>query len=177
MSPSAPESSHLAEATEAGPRIPLDLLGGVMMIAFGTFFLINSGEDLRDWIWPRSLAQLLIVLGIALAVKGLVRKRQQVTVPILPVALSGRSALRRGDADVLLFAVATVVYVALMNIIGFWLVTFVVVSVAATLLDPAPTRRKRIIGVVAAALLTLSGYVLFEVVFYVPFPGTPGLPF
>jgi hypothetical protein len=177
MTSPAPEQGRSTERAEAGLRIPSDLLAGIVMVAFGAFFLVNSGEDMRDWIWPRSLAQLLIGLGIALAVRGVTRKGRQRSVPVLPVALSGRAALRRGDSDVLLFAVAVVAYVALMNIVGFWLLTFLVVAVAANLLDPEPTRRKRIIGVVAALVLAIVGYVLFEVVFYVPFPGTPGLPF
>lgn len=117
------------------------------------------------------------MLGIALAVRGLARKGRQRTVPIIPAALRGRGALRRGDADVVLFAVAAVAYVALMNVVGFWLLTFLVVAAAANLLDPEPTRRKHIIGVVAALVLAVCGYVLFEIIFYVPFPGTPGMPF
>lgn len=177
MSSPVPDSGRPIEDLETQLRVPSDLFAGVAMVAFGTFFLVNSGEELTDWIWPRSLSQILIVLGVVLAVRGLTRNGRRTTVPVVPRALRGRGSLRRGDADVLLFAVAVVVFVAFMNIVGFWLLTFLMFSAAANLLDPEPTPRKRVIAVVAALAVAISGYVLFEIVFYVPFPNTPGLPF
>lgn len=177
MSSPVPDSGRPIEDLETGLRVPSDLLGGATMVAFGAFFLVNSGEDMRDWIWPRSLSLLLIVLGIALAVRGLARNGRRSTVRVVPGALRGREALHRGDSDVLLFAVAVVAFVALMNIVGFWLLTFLMVSAATNLLDPEPTRRKRIMGVLAALAVAVGGYVLFEIIFYVPFPNTPGMPF
>jgi hypothetical protein len=34
-----------------------------------------------------------------------------------------------------------------------------------------------VVSVVSALAVTVVGYIIFEIVFYVPFPGTPGLPF
>lgn len=174
---SAPEPTSAPEAEVPGARIPLDVLGGGVSIAIGAFFFAFSGEDVRDWIWPRTLAQVLMVLGVVVLIGGLRPAGRNVTFPLVPRALRGRAALRRGDSDVLLFALGVIAYVVLMSLLGFWLVTFLVVAGAAMALDLGLTRRKRIVAVLVALALTVVGYVLFEIVFYVPFPGTPGLPF
>jgi len=161
----------------SGPRIPVDLVGGSIAIAIAAFFYTFSGEDMRDWIWPRSLAQVLAVFGLILVFRGLSRAGREDALPLVPRALRGRAALKRGDTDVLLFALLVIAYVGLMNLLGFWLLTFLVVALGSMALDIEPTRRKRVISVVAALVLTAAGYVLFEIVFYVPFPSTPGLPF
>lgn len=177
MSSQLPDSGPLSEEGSSGPRVPVDVAGGALSIVFGFFFLWNSGEDMRDWIWPRTLSQLLMVLGAVLILRGLTASGRSRTVPVIPRALRGLSALKRGDADVLVFALMIVGYVALAPRLGFWLMTFLVVSAAATLLDLEITRRKRVIAVLVALAVCLVGYLLFEVVFYVPFPSTPGAPF
>lgn len=176
-SSSATDPDMVPSEDEGGTRIPRDVVGGVIAIIIGAFFFAFSGEDVRDWIWPRTLAQVLFVLGVILTVRGLLPAGRQSTFPLVPRALRGRAALSRGDSDVLLFALGIVAYVALSPLIGFWLVTFLTVVTAAIALDLERTRRKRIRAVLVALALTVVGYVLFEIVFYVPFPGTPGLPF
>lgn len=174
---SAPDQASAPEGDVSGPRVPLDVLGGTISIVIGAFFFAFSGEDVRDWIWPRSLAQVLMVLGVLVLIRGLRSEGRRETFPLVPRALRGRAALRRGDSDVLLFALGVIAYVGLMSLLGFWLVTFLVVAGAAMALDLGLTRRKRIQAVLVALVLTVVGYVLFEIVFYVPFPSTPGLPF
>jgi hypothetical protein len=176
MTSSSPEST-VSETMSSGPRIPIDVAAGVIACAIASFFYAFSGEDLRDWIWPRSLAQFLGVAGILLVLRGLSPAGRTRSVPILPRALRGRAALRRGDSDVLLFALFVVAYAGLMNLLGFWLLTFIVVAFGSMALDLEPTRRKRVVSVISALAVTVVGYIIFEIVFYVPFPGTPGLPF
>lgn len=48
MSSQVPDPARSTELSESGLRIPSDLLGGIIMVAFGAFFLVNSGEDMRD---------------------------------------------------------------------------------------------------------------------------------
>jgi hypothetical protein len=176
MTSSFPEPT-VSEATSSGPQVPVDVVGGFIVCAIASFFYAFSGEDLGDWIWPRSLAQFLAVAGILLVFRGFSPSGRTRSVPFLPRALQGRAALRRGDSDVLIFALLVVAYVVLMDLLGFWLVTFVVVAFGSMALDLERTRRKRVISLLSAAAVTVVGYIIFEIVFYVPFPGTPGAPF
>ncbi|HSK97625.1 MAG TPA: hypothetical protein VK891_13480, partial [Euzebyales bacterium] len=91
------------DALEATPRIPLDLVGGVALLAITAVALLNAGEARLDWLFPRVLAYALGIIGTYLTIRGLLGFGDR-TDTLLPI-------LRGRGVDVFVFAVLMTVYV------------------------------------------------------------------
>jgi putative tricarboxylic transport membrane protein len=147
---------------ERGPRISADVVAAVALFAIAGVLLSQTGDDLRDWVLPRTLNYLLIGVGAVLLMKGLVRPGD--TVPAVP-------RLTRGNGlDVVLFVAVAVGYVAIMPIVGFWLTSAVVIFVLSLALAESRTLRTVLVSAAAAVGICAVFYVLMLYVFYVPLP-------
>jgi hypothetical protein len=144
-----------------GPRISTDVLGAVALFAIAGVLLSQTGDDLRDWVLPRTLNYLLIAVGAILLVRGLLRPRA--TVPAVP-------RLSRSGRDAVLFVAVAVGYVVVMPIVGFWLTSAVVIFVLSLMLAESRNMRTVLVSLAAAVAICIVFYVLMLHVFYVPLP-------
>lgn len=150
-----------SEDVGRSPRVGRDVLAALALFAIAGVLLSQSGADLRDWVLPRTLNYLLIVVGVVLLVRGLVRPRE--TVHVVP-------RLSRGGRDAVLFVAVAVGYVAVMPIAGFWITSAVVIVVLSVALAESRNLRTVLVSVAAAVAICVVFYVLMLHVFYVPLP-------
>lgn len=146
---------------ERGPRVSTDVLAALALFAIAGVLLSQTGDDLRDWVLPRTLNYLLIAVGVVLLGKGLLRPGA--TVRAVP-------RLSRSGLDVLLFVVVAVGYVAVMSIVGFWIASAVVIVVLSLVLAESRNARTVAVSLAVAIAICAVFYVLMLHVFYVPLP-------
>lgn len=150
-------------------QLPADLVGGLVMIGIAAVFRLESGDERLDWIFPVVLSYVLGGLGILLVIRGLLGRGDRV--PAVPPILRGQGV------DVAVFLVLTVGYVALLERVGFWVMSALTIFVAAVYLDPVRSPRRLAIAAAVAVAVCIAAYLLLTRVFYVPFPPADWLPF
>jgi hypothetical protein len=150
-------------------RIPLDLVGGFVVLAISALFILGAGDGTLDWIFPLSLGYTLALIGAIVTIRGLVGFGDKTTT-LLPV-LHGKGV------DVLVFTLMTVVYVVLAPLLGFWLMSAAMIFGAAVYLDHARSRKRIALAAVVSVAVCIAAYILLLRVFYVPLPRARLLPF
>src|SRR5918995_185317 len=123
-------------------RIPLDLVGGLFLLAVVAVFVLNAGDDPLDWIFPLLLSYTLAIIAVYLVVRGLLGFGDK-TDTLLPV-LHGKGV------DVLVFTLLAVIYVALVRPIGFWTMSAVMLFTASVYLDADRSRKSIALSAIAA---------------------------
>ncbi len=141
-----------------------DVIGALFWLAMGIFFAIgglrlNPGS-LRQpgpGFLPLVMASLLICFSLFIVAKGVIR-------PESPL----KDILWRNQ----LVAVASVfIFGVLLDLIGFFLATFILLSILFGLLFTG--RRRWLRTLFYAAITALVGWYLFSVILRVPFPRAP----
>ncbi len=154
--------------------IDRDLLTALVLFGIGGVFLSDSGNDLKDWIFP--LLATYLVLGIAVALVLLVIFRAIMKrLPDIP-RLTAED--RIAYFDVLVFFLIVLAYILVMRGIGFWLSSLLMVTLTSIYLTLEKTRRNMILALVVPLLFCIAAFFVFTHVFYVPFPQAtwwPGL--
>ena len=72
--------------------------------------------------------------------------------------------------DVLVFCAIVLAYILVMNGLGFWLASFLMLSLASIYLTPQKTPRNIGLAIVVPLAACIVAYVVFLHVFYVPLP-------
>ncbi len=169
---SAADTSDTLEQSAVGggktPRIPVDLVGGLFLLAVVAVFVLNAGDDLLDWIFPLSLAYTLGIIGGYLTIRGLLGFGDK-TDTLLPI-------LRGRGVDVSVFTVLAVIYVGSARAVGFWIMTALMLFTGSVYLDPVRSRKRIALAAVIALAVCVVAYVFLLRVFYVPVPRARWLP-
>lgn len=143
-------------------QVSVDLLGAVALFAVSAVFLLGAGEGLRDWLFPRSLASTLMVVGVVLAASGL-RGQGPRTAP-RPLRVDPRRI------DVAVFLGLAVVYVVLTPYAGFWAMSAVMLFAASVYLGDDRRVGTLLRSAAIVVVVCVLAYVLFVKVFFVPLP-------
>jgi hypothetical protein len=148
--------------------IPIDLVGGVFLLAVVAVFILNAGGGTLDWIFPLTLSYALGVIAVYLTVRGLlgVGDRIDTLVPVL----------RGQGIDVLVFTVIAVIYVLLLRAVGFWTSSALMLFAGSVFLDHARSRKRIALSAVVAVAVCLLAYGLLVRVLFVPLPPEAWLP-
>lgn len=72
--------------------------------------------------------------------------------------------------DVVVFGVIVVAYMMVVNGLGFWLSSFLMLSLTSLYLTPQKTRRNVTLAIVVPLVACILAYIVFLHVFYVPVP-------
>ena len=151
-----------------------DLLTALVLFGIGMVFLSDSGDNLKDWICP--LLATYLVLGIAVALVLLVIFR--VIMKRLPDIPHLTAEDRTAYFDVLVFFLIVLAYILVMRGIGFWLPSWLMVTLTSTYLTLEKTRHNMILALGVPLFFCIVAFFVFTHVFYVPFPEAtwwPGL--
>lgn len=143
-----------------------DFLSALVLFGVGAVFWSNAGADVKDWIFPLLAAYLAV--GIAVALLGRV-----VLAAVLKGAPDIIDGFRENPAvviDLLVFCAIVVAYVLVMYGLGFWLASFLMVSLTSLYLTLEKTRHNLILAVVVPLGICILAYLIFLHVFYVPLP-------
>jgi len=143
-----------------------DLLTALVLFGIGGVFLTDSGDDLKDWIFP--LMATYVVLGIAVAQVVLVIVRA--IMKRLPAILHLTAEDRTAYFDVLVFFLIVLAYILVIRGIGFWLSSVLMATLTSIYLTLEKTRHNMMLALVVPLLFCIVSFFVFTHVFYVPFP-------
>ena len=151
-----------------------DLLTALLLFCIAAVFSADSGDDLKDWIFP--LLATYLILGIAVALLVLVISRA--IMGRLPDIVRLTSEDRIAYFYVLVFSLIVLAYVFVMFGLGFWLASVLMLILTSTYLTLDKTRMNLGLALVVPLVACVAAYLIFTHVFYVPFPKAtwwPGL--
>lgn len=146
-----------------------DVIAGLAVIAIGSTFLVNS-ESGYDWVFPVSISYLFLGFGVWFVVRGLLG--------IGSVRVRMPSLVAPGPArDVLFFMLLAIAYGMLLSTVGFWPMTFLALLTGPLYLTGMKTLKRDLLSIGAVALgFCVVGYIIFEIIFYIPLPRGALLP-
>lgn len=150
-----------------------DFLAGVILLIIGSIAWANAGSDMMNWVFPLLATYFLLFAGavlIASAVFGAVTERAQ---DVISVSAKDRIVW----LDVIVFLVIALFYLLVMYGLGFWLASFLMLSLVSLYLTQNKTRRNVALAIVTPLAACIMAYVVFELVFYVPVPAPTWWPF
>ena len=151
-----------------------DLLTALVLLVIGGVFLSNSGNDLKDWIFPLMATYFILGVAVALALLVIFRAMMKILPKILHLTAEDRVAY----FDVLVFFLIVLAYILVMRGIGFWLPSLLMVTLTSIYLTLEKTRHNMMLALVVPLLFCIVAFFVFTHVFYVPFPKAtwwPGL--
>ncbi len=143
-----------------------DFLTAMVLFGIGAVFSSGSSTDVKDWIFPLLAAYL--ILGIAVVL--LARVVWAAVFNRAPDVVDGFRENWIVLIDLLVFGTIVLTYMFVMNGLGFWLASFLMLSVASVYLTQKKTRRNLILAVAVPLGVCIVAYLVFLRVFYVPLP-------
>ncbi len=143
-----------------------DLLTALVLFGIGGVFWSSIGADVKDWGFP--LLAIYVVLAIAVAL--LARVIVATVLKQAPDIVDGFRENRAVVGDLLVFCAIVLAYILLMNGLGFWLASFLMLTLASLYMTQEKTRRNLILAVVVPLGVCILAYFIFLRIFYVPLP-------
>jgi hypothetical protein len=143
-----------------------DLLSALILFAIGAISLSQEGGDVMNWVFPQLATYVVLAVGailVARVVFGAAMKR-------LPDTFQWGPEDRAVAIDLVVFCVIVLAYVFVMYGLGFWLSSFLMMSLASAYLTLDRSRRNIAVAVVASLGTCVVAYIVFMHVFYVPVP-------
>ena len=143
-----------------------DLLTALVLFCIGAVFWADSGDDVKDWVFPLLAAYLIMGIAAALAARvvfAAIMKRVPDTIHLAPED-------RVVVIDVLVFILIVLAYMFVMFGLGFWLASLLMLSLTSLYLTLEKTRRNLTNAIVVPLVACVIAYFVFLHVFYVPFP-------
>lgn len=151
-----------------------DFLTALVLFFFGGVAVFAADNDVKNWIFPLLAAYLLIGIAVALVGRVVFAAIMKQLPDIVRLAPEDRVPY----FDVLVFFLIVLAYMFVMSGLGFWLSSFLMLTLTSVYLTLDKTRHniRLAIGVPFAACVVF--YLVFLHLFYVPFPKAtwwPGL--
>ena len=143
-----------------------DLLTALVLFAVGGIAWNAAGDDVKNWIFP--LLAIYLILGIAVALVA------RVVFAVIMEQAPDMIRLVREDrdiySDVIIFFLIVLAYMFLMYGLGFWLASFLMLTLTSLHLTLDKTPRNVALAIVVPFATCVAAYFIFLRVFYVPFP-------
>ncbi len=143
-----------------------DLLTALVLFGIAAVFSTGTSADAKDWIFPQLANYLILGVGVVLLARfvlAAVLKRA-------PDVVDGFRENWIVLTDLLGFCTIVLAYVFVMHGLGFWLASFLMLSLASIYLTRDKTRRNLTLAVVMPLGVCILAYFIFLRVFYVPLP-------
>lgn len=149
-----------------------NLLTALMLFGVSWMFSVGSSSDPKDWAFPLLANYVIVCVAVILLVQFLVSVvRKQV-----PDLLQFSTEDKASAIDVLVFLLIVLAFMFLMNGLGFWLSSLIMLILVSLYLTLDKTRRSVIMAVIVPFGICITAYLIFTYVFYVPFPEGDWLP-
>ena len=143
-----------------------DFLSALVLFVIGTVSLANQGDDLMNWVFPRLATYFVLFVAAVLAVRVIFAE----TVKREPDTISMSPEDRLVSVDVFAFLLIVLCDLLVMYGLGFWLASFLMLSLTSLYLTLDKTRKNIGLAVVVPLGICIAAYILFLHVFYVPLP-------
>jgi hypothetical protein len=143
-----------------------DLLSALVLFLIGAISLSEAGTDSRNWMFPRLATYVILAAGAVLLVRFIIG----VIIARAPDVIASSPEDRLVLVDLLVFGAIVLGYVFVMYGLGFWLASFLMLSLTSLYLTLEKTRRNLILAVAVPLAACVVAYIVFLHVFYVPLP-------
>ena len=143
-----------------------DLLAGLVLFFIGSIALANAGSNLMDWVFPLLAAYFIMFAAVVLIGGAVFTAVTGRALDIIGVSAEDRVIW----LDVFTFLVIAVCYLLVMSGLGFWLSSFLMLSLVSLYLTKDKTRHSVTLAIVTPLAACVVAYIVFMQVFYVPVP-------
>jgi len=143
-----------------------DLLAALVFFFIGSVALANAGADLMNWAFPLMAAYFIMFAAAVLVAKAVFAAVAERAPDIISVSAEDRIVW----LDVFTFLLIALGYLLVMYSLGFWLSSFLMLSLASIYLTQDKTRHNLGLAIVVPLATCVLAYVVFMHVFYVPVP-------
>jgi hypothetical protein len=143
-----------------------DFIAALVLFSIGAISFSQEGPDPMNWVFPQLATYVVLTIGVILLARvvfGAALKR-------IPDTFQWESEDRAVILDLVGFGVIVLAYVFVMYGFGFWLSSFLMMSLASIYLTLDKTRRSIGVAILVALATCVVAYVVFLHVFYVPLP-------
>lgn len=151
-------------------RVSEEILAAAVCFVLAGLFQSRTGISGRplEWVYPQWLLIFIAALGVVLLIRGLLGygKKYELVPPIA----------RGQGRDVAVFILIAVVYVLLLEPVGFWPMSILMVFVASMILTIERTVKVAVVSALTAIAMAVVGHLIFRRIFYIPFPEPPWWP-
>lgn len=146
--------------------IDRDIVAALVLFVVGGVALTQMGTGMQNWIFPQVLTYLILLIGAVLVLRVVFAAALKRAPDILRVTREQRGMV----IDVVVFCAIVLAYVLVLDGLGFWLASFLMLSVASIYLTPNKTARNVTMAIAVPLITCIVAYVIFLHVFYVPVP-------
>jgi len=143
-----------------------DLLAGLVFFIIGSVALANAGSDLMNWAFPLMAAYFILFAAAVLVGRAVFAAIAAHAPDIISINAEDRIVWW----DVFTFLVIALVYLLVLYGLGFWLSSFLMLSLVSIYLTRDKTRHNIALAIVVPLATCVVAYVVFLHVFYVPLP-------
>ena len=143
-----------------------DFLAGVILFVIGSIAWANAGSDMMNWAFPLMATYFILFAGVVLVARALFAAATERALDIIRVGAEDRIIW----LDVLTFLAIALCYLLVMYGLGFWLASFLMLSLVSLYLTKDKTRHNVVLAIVTPLAACVVAYVVFVHVFYVPLP-------
>ena len=119
-----------------------------------------------NWVFPRLATYFVLIVAVILITRVIFADIVERAPDIISLAADDRIVFM----DVFLFLLIALVYLLVMYGLGFWLSSFLMLSLASTYLTLEKTRRNMGVAIIVPLAACVVAYLVFLHVFYVPLP-------
>lgn len=151
-----------------------DLLTALVLFVVGGLALFSAGNDVKNWIFPLLAIYLILAIAAALFVRVVFAALLQHVPDVVRLLPEDRIVY----FDVVVFLLIVLAYMFVMYGFGFWLASFLMLSLASIYLTQDRTPRNIVLAILVPLAVCAAAFFIFLHVFYVPFPKAtwwPGL--
>ncbi|HZD90351.1 MAG TPA: tripartite tricarboxylate transporter TctB family protein [Pseudolabrys sp.] len=146
--------------------IDRDIVAALVLFVVGGVALTQMGTGMQNWIFPQVLTYLILLIGAVLVLRVVFAAALKRAPDIMRVTREQRGMV----IDVVVFCAIVLAYVLVLDGLGFWLASFLMLSVASIYLTPNKTARNVTMAIAVPLITCIVAYVIFLHVFYVPVP-------
>ncbi|MGY9003970.1 MAG: tripartite tricarboxylate transporter TctB family protein [Rhodospirillales bacterium] len=146
--------------------IDRDLLSAFALFCVYGLFSSGSSNDAKDWIFPNLASYIVLFTALFLTVKVLFNALMK----RLPDSVQMSPDERTASIDVLVFTSVILVYMFVMYGFGFWLSSWLMLSLTSIYLTIDKTRHNIRTALIVSLGSCILFYFAFLYLFYVPFP-------
>ena len=146
--------------------IDQDLLSALVLFFIGGVSLSEAGTDVRNWVFPRLATYFILAVAVVLIARVVFAAAMK----HVPDIVQGVSEDWTDFIDVVMFCAIVLAYMFVMYGFGFWISSFLMLSLASIYLTLDKTLRNIGLAIVVPLAACIVAYFVFLHVFYVPLP-------
>lgn len=143
-----------------------DVLAALVLFVIGSVSLSQAGADPMNWAFPLLATYFILFAAAVLAVRVVFTTVAKRAPDILHISAQDRIVA----LDVFWFLLISLGYLLVMYGLGFWLASFLMLSLASIYLTLDKTRRNIGLAIAVPLATCVVAYIVFQHVFYVPVP-------